>query len=348
MAAELPSSGEDSLPPRRIRSISDLVPEKVTVPTSIGTLFVRTKKHRELIRWSEEPDVERLGQIALHEMTNRTQDKSDVSPLAKADLDHLTAADRSALIVAIAALNNWGELAPDADAGALGQAIQAEISRLNEENKEKISAAHQRLQQSYAYLGGETLAKLSAQMAAISAMTSNPFDSATQAAMRNHKAMLDSIGGRETLATWQALQASTPPAVRAAEALEKSGLLDSSGHAKHLEIPGVQLPRIDALNIRRPEDTPLGKAALQSAENTREALERMESLLAMVGSLNQTIVQDLLPRWSNQIKEDQRSATEAFEQAGQSLRWTRWAVIASVILEHSAHLGGVSDSTTVF
>ncbi|MNS40983.1 hypothetical protein D3C71_483930 [compost metagenome] len=62
----------------------------------------------------------------------------------------------------------------------------------------------------------------------------------------------------------------------------------------------------------------------------------MDALVEVVGGLNQMLVKDVLPAWIDSAKSDQSNAKQAFRQAGLSLKWTRWAVIASVFLSVAA------------
>ena len=91
-----------------------------------------------------------------------------------------------------------------------------------------------------------------------------------------------------------------------------------------MDMPSFTLPS--------PEETPLGRATLEGAENSRETVRRMDALVEVVGGLNQMIVKDVLPAWFAGAKSDQENAEQAFKTAGKSLKWTKWAVIASVVV----------------
>ena len=82
----------------------------------------------------------------------------------------------------------------------------------------------------------------------------------------------------------------------------------------------------------RPENTPLGRATIESAENSRLVLQRMDGLAAVVGGLNETLVTEVLPSWMKKAEHDQRGARAAFDQAASSLRWTQLAILASIVL----------------
>lgn len=101
-------------------------------------------------------------------------------------------------------------------------------------------------------------------------------------------------------------------------------------------------PKKSAANIRiepplnfslpRPEDSPLGRATLESAENSRLVALKIDALAEVVAGLNQTMIQDVLPAWFRKVAEDQEEAKKAAKQAANGLFWTKWAVIVSVIV----------------
>lgn len=84
--------------------------------------------------------------------------------------------------------------------------------------------------------------------------------------------------------------------------------------------------------IPLPENTALGRAALENAQNSREAVERMDRLVEVIGGLNQALVIEVLPAWFKKVEDDQKQAEQTVIQAGRSLSWTKWAVIASVVV----------------
>ena len=40
----------------------------------------------------------------------------------------------------------------------------------------------------------------------------------------------------------------------------------------------------------------------------------------------------MLPSWIKQVEHDQNGAKESFDQAASGIRWTKWAVIASIVV----------------
>lgn len=120
---------------------------------------------------------------------------------------------------------------------------------------------------------------------------------------------------------------------------QMAGLVDISsginphstgGNERRIEI--APTPNVSRLIPQRPEETRLGRATLESANNSREALQTMENLFQVVAGLNQTLIKDLLPAWVKKVEDDQNGAKEAFDQAATGLKWTQLAVFASVVV----------------
>lgn len=84
------------------------------------------------------------------------------------------------------------------------------------------------------------------------------------------------------------------------------------------------------------EDTPLGRASVETVRNTRETADKMDNLAGVVADLNQTLIAEVLPAWFKNVEDGQSSAQTAAEQAAKSLWWTKWAVIASVVVAMAA------------
>ncbi|WP_148060158.1 hypothetical protein [Pseudomonas frederiksbergensis] len=91
----------------------------------------------------------------------------------------------------------------------------------------------------------------------------------------------------------------------------------------------------------------LGRATLESAESSRETSLRIYALAEVVGGLNQTIVEDILPAWIQKAESDQKHAELAFKQAGNSLEWTKRAVIASAVISLLATWWQISVSQDI-
>lgn len=80
------------------------------------------------------------------------------------------------------------------------------------------------------------------------------------------------------------------------------------------------------------EDTPLGRAVIESAAHSKEVAKKVESIVRLVAGLNQTLVRDVLPAWFKQVDEDQKIAKESFDHAARQLRWAIVAVVVSAVV----------------
>ncbi|WP_310349255.1 hypothetical protein [Pelomonas aquatica] len=313
--------------------LQDLLPAKRAVETSLGTLFVGWHTRREFASFADEPDLEVLGRAAVCLLTGRSEHKGDKTALSEDEMAALSPADILALGEGVVKVNGWGELAAGSGFKELGQAIKDAAKREAEKEREQAEALQKRLKASYGHLSPETFEKLARQMGGVSAATAMlGLDSGIAAALQDQKAMDAAFGGSATRA---AIMGALKDASPLSDVLKMRRNLDVtlglSDRITALPSP-IESPQIQPFEFPQPEDTPLGRAALQNTENTKEALARMEVLVGVVGGLNQTIVNDLLPQWAKQIKEDQDGAKTAFEQAGESLKWARYAVYVTVVL----------------
>ena len=151
---------------------------------------------------------------------------------------------------------------------------------------------------------------------------------------------------RESLAGTESIQAALRAARLPEESWRKSltgtGAIDKAMRDLNAQNAIAQINLRAAYDVPRFEspprfeETPMGRATLESVDHSRHVAEKMDSLVVVVAGLNQTMVQDVLPAWFNKIEEDQRAAKGAIDQAARGLRWTKWAVIASVFVTIAA------------
>lgn len=102
-------------------NIDDLIPRKLPVETSIGTLYVR---HGHLTDWKRfhDDDPLELGKMAAKQFTSRIEDKRDTEPLSDEDLAELDDSDVQALAPAIAKMNDYGDMPPGSGLEEIGKA----------------------------------------------------------------------------------------------------------------------------------------------------------------------------------------------------------------------------------
>lgn len=290
--------------PKKI-SIDDLIPEKVEVNTSLGALYVRNVHGADWEHF-ENNDLLELGKVAVQRLTSKEQEKRKVSMLSDEDVEALQDTDISALAPAIAKKSDWGDLPKDAGLTELGEAVKRGKAREIQRHKKRLADIQSSITSSYGFLGQTTLEKLKEQMSGLAQI--REYSSASDSL----KAAMASAGIEASLNTRFASEAFPP-------------IHDfTSNKPKVAETPYKPY-------FVHPEETALGRATLESAENTRDTNQRMNTLVDIVAGLNHTIVMDILPGWIKKAENDQKHSEQAFIQAGNSLKWTRWAVIASVL-----------------
>jgi hypothetical protein len=296
--------------------LSDLLPDKSAVETSLGTLYVR---HANTADWKQLDidDAQELGRTVVRLLSNRVEDKNDRGPLSEEDFAALVEVDIHLLARVLGKQNSWGELPDGAGLKELGEAVKAAKAQNVERHKTMLADMRRSIGSSYSFLGKSELKRLQEQMAGLA-----DFNSAVsgreglRAAM--HAAGLLGAAGKSDLAGMSAFE----KAARGAGPLSTLNGIDAP---RTLETPPFLTPP-------RPQDTPLGRATLESAENVRAVAQQVAALVEIVGGLNQTVVKDVLPAWFDQVKANQDSAAVALTQAANGLWWTKWAVIVSVVV----------------
>lgn len=311
MSDEDQSANSAEPKPKKL-NLDALHPAKASIATSIGTLYVR-HPHGSDWKYFELDDVVELGRMSVQRLCNRVEDKHDSSPLLDDDLKSLSDADFQELVQAIAKQSGWRELSGGSGLKELGDVIREEKQAITEHHEKMLGNLRKSIDSSYSFLGKGVLEKLQEQMAGV-------------ADIRN------SLAGTESLQA--ALRAASLPNESWRKSLTGMDAVDKAMRGLNVEKTTAQIefesPRL--IMPPRPEETPMGRATLESAKNSRQVAEKMDALVVVVAGLNQTMVQDVLPAWFNKIEEDQNAAKGAFNQAARGLWWTKWAVIASVLV----------------
>ena len=314
--SESPSPPPESQPKKL--SLNDLLPEKAAVDTSLGPRYVRHTYSSDWKHFEGDDSVD-LGRAAVQRLVNRVGDKRDSTPLADEDVAALIDADFVALVPTIAKRSDWGDLQAGAGLLELGDAVKSAKAREADRNRKMMDDMRKSIGSSYAFLEKSTLEKLQGQMTGLAGIR----DSISMSATESLKAAMGSAGLSDRLL--KDAFSGTRSATDALRDLNRGVGAMGIESPRTIEIPRIPMPP-------RPEDTRLGRATLESAENSRDAAQKMHALVEVVGGLNQTLVKDVLPAWFKQVESDQHQAEEAFRQAGRSLWWTKWAVIASVVV----------------
>lgn len=311
---DTPEFSEEPQP--KPKKLVDFLPAKVAVQTSLGTLYVR---HAYTSDWKhfESDDSQELGRVAVRQLCSRFEDKSDSGPLAEVDLESLHDTDFHALAPVISKQSDWGEMPAGAGLMELGDAAKAAKEQWIRLNKEMLADLRRSIDSSYGFLGKSALEKLQEQMRGLANIRSAISGTeAQQAAMRASSLLGDALKGS---------LASSSASKTAMHGVHLGDTVRGIEAARTLKLPQIPMPP-------RPEDTRLGRATLESAENSREVALKMEALVDLIAGLNQTLIKDILPGWVKKVEDDQMGAKVAFNQAANGLRWTKWAVIASVVV----------------
>lgn len=319
MSDEKQSSDSAEEKPKKF-NLDALLPTKGSVATSIGTLYARHPYSSDWEDFELEDRVE-LGRVAIQRLCNRIEDKHDSSALHDDDLNLLTDADCQELVQAIAKQTGWRELPDGSGLKELGELIKVEKQAITERHEKMLGDLRKSIDSSYSFLGKGALDKLQEQMAGIANIRS-------------------SFAGTESLQA--ALRATALPGESWRKSLAGIDTIDKAMRGLNAEnvTAQIELPRAyDVPKLILPprfEETPMGRATLESVENSRKVAKTMDDLVVVVAGLNQTLVRDILPAWFNKIEEDQKGAKSAFDQAARGLWWTKWAVIASVFVTIAA------------
>lgn len=301
-------------------NLDALLPAKGSITTSIGTLYARHPYSSDW-KYFELEEIIELGRMAVQRLCNRIEDKHDSSALDDDDLKLLTDADCQALAQAITKQSGWRELPSGSGLKDLGELIKEEKQAITERHEKMLGDLRKSIDSSYSFLGKGALDKLQEQMAGLANIRS-------------------SLAGTESLQA--ALRAAALPEESWQKSLAGMDTIDKAMRGLNAEnvTAQIKLPRAcDVPKLIMPprfEETPMGRATLESLENSRQVAKKMDDLVVVVAGLNQTLVQDVLPAWFNKIEEDQKAAKSAFDQAARGLWWTKWAVIASVFVTISA------------
>jgi hypothetical protein len=333
-------------------SLDGLWPAKLPVETSLGILYVRRANTSDWKHF-ENKGIGELATVAVRRLVSQVADKRDTGPLADEALDVLGDGDFASLASAIADHNGWGDM-PDGPAlQGLDQLIAVAKELERERHQKQLDDMRKLIDGNYSFLNKSVLEKLQGQVAGLADIR-NGLSGAGAIGETLRSANLTGAG-----AIGEALRSANLTGAGAiGEAMRLPKLSDDKFGDIHLSARAIDgaMGRIDLSNApaslesielkvprgyipTRLEDTPIGRAAIESAQTTREVAKNMEALAVIVGGLNDTLVTEVLPAWFRQVEEGQRSALEgqkhaqqSFKQAATSLKWTKWAVALSVLV----------------
>lgn len=295
------SSDEPAKKPKK-RSLDNLTPAKVKAPTSIGELWLRHPGMTELARFFDIKDDAQRGREAIVVLANQHQEKRDRTPLSAEDFSRLGASDVEALALAIAANCRWESPRP-ATLEGLGRSALAAASKQLEEWSQASKDLYKNIAGSYSFLKDESLATLQRQIDEVT-RASSALDSS--ALLPIHEEVLRSIGA----------DARRP--LEGSSAAYLQSLSEFTEPIKFEPREQYKLP-VESLRIPTFEDSPMGKATLESLRLNRTNAAHMAQMSSAVSDLQQTFVSVVFPQWSKSIQESQAGAEQTFKQAARSL-----------------------------
>lgn len=289
--------------------------DRVAVECSCGLFYVRQAKVSDFFYFAsiEDENSRKLGERIFRALVSDKEEEGEESEHLDINLfGKLTDEDIQCLAKTIVEQNDWGAL-PNGDAlEELGKAALDDILKYSDSSKRLAGLAEK-----YSFL-------------------SNPSLNAIQEAARKFESLsfnarvLDSLNSPSVKAMQEAVKGIDILNSRAVESIYKNNLDERAQIGGLFKTrptePPLRLPRIP-----KQEETPVGKAALESAESTRITAQKVDALVEAVGEINRVIVHQVLPQWFEHVQATQASSQQSISQAASSLRWTKWAVIASVV-----------------
>lgn len=324
-------------------NLDDLIPSKKPVDTSIGTLYVRIPSNKDLETLVKHASGN-IGSEAIKTLVNRTEKKRDRSELNDQDLNNLTDVDKDKLASMISQANSIQPMPKVHQFSELETAIKSAHSIALEAAVQRQDELRRSIANQYSFLNDSTRQKLQEQMTGLAALSDNGY---TPEIMRAVKAVqandettrvtqkeIERLAGKATESVYDEylrniekaaeheknniLALLDSPSIEAEKFSQRLSDRDSEhyfpeGKSTFLENQQIYFPR--------PEQTTLGKAALESAEHARSAAEQTAALVKLVGDLNTTMVREILPAWMNKDKSDRQKQIEASKQAQKSLKF---------------------------
>lgn len=281
-------------------TLASLYPDKVQAPTCIGPIFIRKLNSGD---WKLLPTdkSDGLGAQALKLLCSREEDKRSFDALADDDFAVLSEADIHALASLASAHNGWGGITTNEALPELSDQVATARQRKLDSDKEAMQALRKTIKSDYGFLNSTALSQLQDQMADLSEL-------------RNNANLFNAFKQSEEISA----------------AARKAFVTDTSLHQVDVLRKGFKMPDF--------EDTPLGIATADSVRAAEQTAQKVNDLVTIVAGLNATIVSEVLPAWFAQVSAGQESSDKAVRQAAKSLWWTKWAVIASVVVTMGATL----------
>lgn len=315
--------------------------ERQPVESSLGTLYARHISIGDLSALSAllevpNPDLSAVGRATLLRLISKTAEGEDESILTEDEIGSLTAADLLALGQAVMKATNLPPLNEGDGLLAIGKAVQTHVREAAESNA-RMTASFKR---SFPSIGEQTRSMLQRDLSGLGAITESLRGTSALESLRHtekigdmYRRMKEAVGplNASELAGISALK----NAVKTTDPILESLRTEEVFNPSHLRgSPSIDVT-IPHLRLPDPENTPLGRAATateQTAQQVTEVAGLLAAMGAQLGELSQTIVTKAVPEWMSKLEGDRESAKTTLEQARDSLKWTKWAVMASVVI----------------
>jgi hypothetical protein len=309
--------------------LDELTPPKVPVETSVGTLYVGS--HGYPVKVFKAELDEKVGEAVMRSVCNRDIDKNNTSPLDEKDMESLVADDVAKLGPVIAKQQRWPDEEQPADLAALGQSAKRSLERSTAQVRAQMEKLNDSLKSSFSFLTQSTLSKLQTDMGALSQM--NKLGDA-----------LKTSGVGRVMEELRKQQALLKPADSILERVKASrsatdALQEAIGETAEQRAE-LRLPDIP---VYQPEQSPLARAALQSAENSERSVELMGQMTQCIASVQETLVNEVLPQWfkDTQLRQDEaiasgKKAAQEARHASITLTWTIVGIVVSILITAGA------------
>lgn len=337
-----------------ILDLDALVLAKVPVETSIGTVYVAG--HGFPASVVEVEDAEQVGREVVQRLCGRQQDKQDRTALADVDLANLTEADIALLGPVISMQERWPEDGQPADLVGIGNSAKRAVSRELKRASEDFKRMRDSLASDFSFLKPETLSRLQGDVSALSALrefkNTSSVNKFLEDVRKQQDGLSDVIKNAKMVDDLLMRQDSIAGAIKSA----RKGLDDID--TKQIRSASIERqPLHEHLRpptIVRPEDSRLGRAALQNAENSKRNVELMSQLTQSMAALQETIFTQVLPQWFKDVErrqeEAKKSAADAAlntKHAAASLLWTQRGIFASILVTVAATIWQVKVSRDI-
>jgi hypothetical protein len=282
-------------------SLTDLIKtrSKRKVVTSVGPLYVRDfvyKDYKNILESGtfEEADARKMGLKAIQATTSTLSDPNERGGLDNKIFSALLTSDLDSL--AIAALKDTNGLDAGDLVASLGRVYLDECAKLGQASK-RIS---DQFKNSFSFLQPTTLASLAASVVAI--------DQSNQ----KWKTHFSDIGIESA-----ALQAAE------AEAVKFSGLNLPSSEERKFSPP--------VLDFYDTHEARAARASEQTVDILKQLATHLGEVKAHTASMYTTLVLEAIPQWMAQQESNKEQSERSLRSAASSLRWTKWAVITSIV-----------------